>query len=41
MTATRGARPADGAPRGTVRHVPVLLPQVLQALAPKAGRALH
>ncbi len=37
MTATRGTRPAEGAPRGTVRHVPVLLPQVLQALAPKAG----
>ena len=35
--ATRGTRPAEDAPRGTVRHVPVLLPQVLQALAPAAG----
>jgi len=35
--ATRGARPAEGAPRGTERHVPVLLPQMLQALAPKDG----
>jgi 16S rRNA (cytosine1402-N4)-methyltransferase len=33
----RGTRPADGAPRGTVHHVPVLLPQVLAALAPKPG----
>jgi len=33
----RGTRPADGAPRGTVHHVPVLLSQVLAALAPKAG----
>jgi 16S rRNA (cytosine1402-N4)-methyltransferase len=33
----RGTRPADGAPRGTVHHVPVLLPQVLAALAPRAG----
>ena len=35
--ATRGTGPAEDAPRGTVRHVPVLLPQVLQALAPAAG----
>ena len=35
--ATRGARPAEGAPRGTERHVPVLLPQMLQALAPRDG----
>jgi 16S rRNA (cytosine1402-N4)-methyltransferase len=32
----RGAHP-EGAPRGTVHHVPVLLPQVLAALAPAAG----
>ena len=35
--ATRGARSTEAAPRGTVRHVPVLLPQMLQALAPKDG----
>lgn len=35
--ATRGTRPAEGAPRGTVAHVPVLLSQMLQALAPTAG----
>jgi 16S rRNA (cytosine1402-N4)-methyltransferase len=35
--ATRGTEPAGGAPRGTARHVPVLLPQMLQALAPKDG----
>ena len=39
--ATRGTGPAEDAPRGTVRHVPVLLPQVLQALAPQAGEHLH
>jgi 16S rRNA (cytosine1402-N4)-methyltransferase len=32
----RGTHP-QGAPRGTVHHVPVLLPQVLAALAPKPG----
>jgi 16S rRNA (cytosine1402-N4)-methyltransferase len=32
----RGTRPDKGA-RGTARHVPVLLPQVLNALAPHAG----
>jgi 16S rRNA (cytosine1402-N4)-methyltransferase len=32
----RGTHP-EGAPRGTVHHVPVLLPQVLAALAPKPG----
>jgi 16S rRNA (cytosine1402-N4)-methyltransferase len=37
--AERGARPAEGAPRGTERHVPVLLPQMLQALAPRDGEA--
>lgn len=37
--ATRGARPAEAAPRGTVRHVPVLLPQMLHALAPRDGQA--
>jgi 16S rRNA (cytosine1402-N4)-methyltransferase len=35
--ATRGTGPAEDAPRGTVRHVPVLLPQVLQMLAPAGG----
>jgi 16S rRNA (cytosine1402-N4)-methyltransferase len=33
--ATRGTHPAEGAPRGTVGHVPVLLPSTLQALAPR------
>lgn len=37
--ATRGARPAEAAPRGTMRHVPVLLPQMLQALAPTDGQS--
>ena len=37
--ATRGTGPAEDAPRGIVRHVPVLLPQVLQALAPSAGQS--
>jgi len=37
--ATRGARPAEAAPSGTVAHVPVLLPQVLAALQPKAHAA--
>ena len=35
--ATRGTGPAGGAPRGTARHVPVLLPQMVQALAPNDG----
>ena len=35
--ATRGTEPAGGAPRGTARPVPVLLPPMLQALAPKDG----
>ena len=37
--ATRGNRPAGDAPRGTVAHVPVLLSQVLQTLAPAAGKS--
>jgi 16S rRNA (cytosine1402-N4)-methyltransferase len=37
--ATRGTEPAGGAPRGTARHVPVLLSQMLQALAPEDGRS--
>jgi len=37
--ATRGAPSAEGAPRGTMRHVPVLLPQMLQALQPRPGEA--
>jgi 16S rRNA (cytosine1402-N4)-methyltransferase len=36
--ATRGTLPAGGAPRGTERHVPVLLSQMLLALAPEDGR---
>jgi 16S rRNA (cytosine1402-N4)-methyltransferase len=35
--ATRGIGPAGGAPRGTARHVPVLLPQMLQALEARGG----
>src|SRR5882672_8418802 len=37
--AKRGARPAEGAPRGTERHVPVLLPQMLQALGARDGQS--
>jgi 16S rRNA (cytosine1402-N4)-methyltransferase len=37
--ATLGPRTAEGAPRGTVAHVPVLLPQVLAALSPRASEA--
>ena len=37
MTARRDTPSAEGVQRGTLRHVPVLLPQVLQALTPKAG----
>src|SRR5215468_10416333 len=37
--ATRGTPPAEGAPRGTVGHVPVLLPNMLQALAPRPDAA--
>jgi 16S rRNA (cytosine1402-N4)-methyltransferase len=37
MTARRGAPSAEGARRGTLRHVPVLLPEVLAALAPQPG----
>ena len=33
MTARRGTASAEGAPGGMARHVPVLLPQVLSALA--------
>ena len=39
MTATRGTRPAEGAPRGTARHVPVLLPQ--DAAGARAARTAH
>src|SRR6476659_3337427 len=35
--AERGARPAEGAPRGAERHIPVLLARMLHALAPKDG----
>src|SRR5262245_15920393 len=38
--ATRGAPSVEGALRGTARHVPVLLSQVLQALAP-SGRETY
>jgi len=37
--ATRGNRPAEDAPRGTVAHVPVLLSQVLQTLDPGTGKS--
>jgi 16S rRNA (cytosine1402-N4)-methyltransferase len=33
----RGTRPAEGALRGSLRHVPVLLPQMLKAIAPQQG----
>ena len=32
-----GTPPGEGARRGTTRHVPVLLPEVLQALTPRDG----
>jgi 16S rRNA (cytosine1402-N4)-methyltransferase len=35
--ARRDTRATEGVRRGTMRHVPVLLPQVLRALDPKAG----
>ena len=35
MTARRDAPSVKGVRGGTMRHVPVLLPQVLQALAPR------
>jgi 16S rRNA (cytosine1402-N4)-methyltransferase len=37
MKARRGTPPAEGARRGALRHVPVLLPEVLAALAPRPG----
>jgi 16S rRNA (cytosine1402-N4)-methyltransferase len=37
MMARSGTPSAEGYRRGTQRHVPVLLPEVLQALAPAAG----
>jgi 16S rRNA (cytosine1402-N4)-methyltransferase len=37
MTARSGTPAAEGDRRGTRRHVPVLLPEVLAALAPRAG----
>ncbi len=37
MTARRDTSSAEGVCRGTQRHVPVLLPQVLHALAPRDG----
>ena len=37
--ATRGTRAAEGAPRGTVGHVPVLLPNMLRALNPRPNAA--
>ena len=39
MTARRDAPSAKGVRGGTMRHVPVLLPQVLQALAPTGREA--
>ena len=38
MTARSGTPSAEGARRGTLRHIPVLLPEVLAALAPQAGQ---
>src|SRR5262245_788320 len=38
MMARSGTPSAEGDRRGTRRHVPVLLPEVLQALAPQAGQ---
>jgi 16S rRNA (cytosine1402-N4)-methyltransferase len=38
MTARSGTPTAEGVRRGTLRHVPVLLPEVLSALAAKAGQ---
>lgn len=40
MIARGGTRSAEGARRGMLRHVPVLLPEVLAALRPKAGERL-
>ena len=37
MTARSGTPTAEGVRRGTQRHIPVLLPEVLAALAPQAG----
>jgi 16S rRNA (cytosine1402-N4)-methyltransferase len=37
MMAPRGTLPGEGARRGTLRHVPVLLPEVLRALGPQDG----
>ncbi len=37
MTARSGHPSAEGDRRGTLRHIPVLLPEVLGALAPQAG----
>ena len=37
--AKRGARLAEGAPRGTERHVPVLLAQMLHAIAAQDGKS--
>jgi 16S rRNA (cytosine1402-N4)-methyltransferase len=38
MTARKGTPSAEGARRGTLRHVPVLLPEVLAVLAPQPGQ---
>jgi 16S rRNA (cytosine1402-N4)-methyltransferase len=40
MTARSGTPSAEGDRRGTRRHVPVLLPEVLAALAPQTGERL-
>jgi 16S rRNA (cytosine1402-N4)-methyltransferase len=37
--ANRGARSAEGAPRGTERHVPVLLAQMLHAVTARDGQS--
>ena len=41
MTARERTPSAEGARRGTPRHIPVLLPEVLHALAPQGRPDLH
>jgi len=40
MTARSATPPGEGARRGMLRHVPVLLPEVLTALAPQGGERI-
>ena len=39
MTARRGSPTAEGGRRGTLRHIPVLLPEMLRALSPQANES--